>query len=166
MKKFAAVFALICVFAFTATLANAKNQGKSQAPGQAKKQGETTAVQTTQTTTTTTTAASTPPGWQHGKKTGWHGGKYPPGWSKWDKKTQTKWIDDRDRAIQEISGVSVQYGISRTKRREINQAFCEAIAGGLMINDAKNKLVGALKDENSRKNLMIDTTQSVLELLR
>lgn len=142
-----------CLLILGASLATAKGVP----PGQAKKQG--TVSQSAEST-------STPPGWQHGKKTGWHGGKYPPGWSKWDKQKQTRWIGDRDQAIHEINNVSIQYRIAESKRNEIDSAFGQAIAGGLIINDAKDKLVQALKDENSRKALMIDTTQSVLNLLK
>jgi len=144
---------VVCLLMFSATLAVAKGVP----PGQAKKQG--TVVQSSDT-------ASTPPGWHHGKKTGWHGGKYPPGWSKWDKQKQTIWIGDRDHAFDEINRVTIVYKIPSPKRNEIADAFSEAIAGGLIINDAKDKLVGALKNEDSRKALMIDTTQSVLDLLR
>lgn len=144
---------IACLFIFSTTLGIAKGVP----PGQAKKQG--TAVQSSDTT-------STPPGWQHGKKTGWHGGKYPPGWSKWDKQKQTIWIGDRDHSIDEINRVTILYKIPSPKRNEIADAFSQAIAGGLIINDAKDKLVHALNDEKSRKALMIDTTQSVLELLK
>ncbi|MFH0799837.1 MAG: hypothetical protein V2A66_06610 [Pseudomonadota bacterium] len=151
--KIFAVLVIACLFIFSTTLGIAKGVP----PGQAKKQGM---------STQSAAASSTPPGWQRGKKTGWHGGKNPPGWSKWDKGKQTKWMDDRDQALHEISNVSAQYRISSSKRNEIDSAFNEAIAGGLLIKDAKDKLVGALKDETSRKALMIDTAQSVLELLK
>ena len=144
---------VVCLLMFSATLAVAKGVP----PGQAKKQNAT--VQSSDT-------ASTPPGWQHGKKTGWRGGKYPPGWLKWDKNKQTIWISDRDHAYDEIYRLGTIYKIPAPKQNEISQAFSEAVAGGLIINDAKDKLIGALKNEDSRKGLMIDTTQSVLDLLR
>lgn len=151
-KVFAALV-IACLFTFSTTLGIAKGVP----PGQAKKQG---------TVSQSADSTSTPPGWQHGKKTGWHGGKYPPGWSKWDKKKQTQWIGDRDHAIDEIDRISITYKIPSPKRNEISDAFGQAIAGGLIINDAKDKLVGALKNGDSRKSLMIDTTQAVLDLLR
>lgn len=117
-------------------------------------------------TTYTSETESTPPGWSKGKKTGWGSGKYPPGWSKWDKKKRTKWSNDRDEAVTDIRHVCTTYSITQIKRNEITEAFSEAIAGGLIINDARKKLVTALKDKERRRELMIDTTQSVLELLK
>ena len=167
--------AVAFLFILSGTPALAKHGGGGS-PGKAKKEKahavsqdqttqSTTTISTT-TSTTTSTTASTPPGWQHGKKTGWHGGKYPPGWSKWDKQKRSKWTGDRDHAIYEIRQVSVIYKIPTPKQNEITSAFNQAVAGGLIVNDAKNKLVNALRDENSRKGLMIDTSQSVLELLK
>ncbi len=117
-------------------------------------------------TTYTSETKSTPPGWSRGKKTGWGGEKYPPGWSKWDEKKRTKWRTDRTEAITEIRYVCVRHRVSDEKRNEITEAFGEAIAGGLVINDARKKLVNALNDKRRRRELMIDTTQSVLELLK
>lgn len=114
----------------------------------------------------TSETKSTPPGWSKGKKTGWGGGKYPPGWSKWDEKKRAKWRYDRTEAVTEIRHVCVMHKVSDKKRNEITEAFDEAIAGGLVINDARRKLVNALNDKKRRRGLMIDTTQSVLELLK
>jgi hypothetical protein len=161
-KKFrfiAGAVAVAFLFILSGTLALAKHAGGIP-PGQAKKQGKHTYSHEQ------AAPSSTPPGWQHGKKTGWHGGKYPPGWSKWDKKKQSQWVGDRDHAVYEIRHLSTIYKIPSPKQNEITNAFNQAIAGGLIVNDAKDKLVNALKDENSRKGLMIDTTQSVLELLK
>lgn len=110
--------------------------------------------------------SGTPPGWSHGKKTGWHGSPYPPGWSKWNDKKRKQWSSDREHSLDDIHGIAIKYGIPATKSDEISRAFSQAIAGGLMINDAKDKLVSALNNPDSRKRLMINTTQSVLELLK
>lgn len=155
--RISVAMAVACIFVFALPL-EAKSDKSSKK--QANKQVQTVQTQQTQSTT------STPPGWEHGKKTGWHGGKYPPGWTKWDKKKQDKWVYDRDHAYNEIYRVTTLYKIPDPKRNEITEAFGQAIAGGLVINDAKDKLVGALERPESRKALMIDTTQSVLDLLR
>ncbi len=135
------------------------NSGKGTPPGQAKKQ-ETTVVVTPSGTT------STPPGWSHGKKTGWQGMPYPPGWSKWDKKKQDGWVSDRDSALDEIQKVALSYKIPTKDVDQITSAFGQAVAGGLVIQDASKKLVDALKDDGERKKLMINTSQNVLELLK
>ena len=119
-----------------------------------------------QATYASTSQESTPPGWSKGKKTGWRGSKYPPGWSKWNKNKKDKWVKDRDNAVEEIEVVFVEYQIPERKGNEILNAFEQAIIGGTMVYDAGNRLVTALKDEKQRKNLMIDTTQSVLELMK
>ncbi len=110
--------------------------------------------------------SETPAGWSRGKKTGWQGGSYPPGWSKWNKKKQKRWVEDRDRACADIYGIAGSYNISTEKQKEINDAFNQAIAGGAAINESAQKLSAALRDEKSRRGLMVDTTQSVLDLLR
>jgi hypothetical protein len=137
-------------------------------PGQAKKQAAATDAHhgTHHAEGHRDAPAGAPPGWSHGKKTGWHGSPYPPGWSKWDKEKQHRWTGDRDAAHAEIDRLYERYRIPTPQRNEITDAFNQAIAGGLVINDAKNKLVGALEDEGARRNLMIDTTQSTLELLK
>ncbi len=112
------------------------------------------------------TSSSTPPGWSQGRKTGWRGGSYPPGWSKWDNKKQKRWIADRDDSQREINEVLVRYEVQEFKRKEIIGAFDQAIVGGAAINESRKKLIDALKDEKTRRGLMIDTTQQVLELLR
>ena len=110
--------------------------------------------------------SSTPPGWSRGKKTGWGDGKYPPGWSKWGKNKKNRWRSDRAGALTDIDGVCVRYRIEERKRNQISQAFDEAIAGGLIINEARKKLVAALQNADERRALMIDTTKSVLDLLK
>jgi len=119
-----------------------------------------------QKTSQTTEAKSTPPGWSKGRKTGWQGGRYPPGWSKWNERKRAKWQTDRREAVSEVESVSDRYDISEKKQSEVIQAFDEAITGGKMIGEARTKLIGALKDKEQRKTLMIDTAQSVLDLLR
>lgn len=130
-------------------------------PGQAKKQGSAAVTHGSHEAA----PEEAPPGWSRGEKTGWHGSKYPPGWSKWDKRKRKRWNDDRDSADRDIREISIKYGIPREKQDEITEAFGQAIAGGLIINDAKNKLVKAIQDEKSRRDLMINTTQSILDLL-
>ena len=109
--------------------------------------------------------SSTPPGWSKGRKTGWGEGKYPPGWSKWNDKKKNGWRSDRTGALTDIDGVCVRYRIQEQKRNQISQAFDEAIAGGLIINEARKKLVTALQNADERRALMIDTSKSVLDLL-
>lgn len=136
-------------------------------PGQAKKQGMVVESHHEDDGERKTRASEeTPPGWSRGKKTGWGGGAYPPGWSKWDKNRQIQWSSDRDRARGEIRIICDRYRISSAKRNEITNAFNQAIVGGLVINDATSRLTRALENEQSRRNIMIDTTQAVLELLR
>lgn len=109
---------------------------------------------------------STPPGWSKGKKTGWHGSKYPPGWTKWDTNKQKKWTEERDGAADAVTETASRFNIPEAKQNEILNAFEQAIVGGVIINDAKDKLVEALQDENRRKNLLVDTSQRILELLK
>lgn len=157
------VIALAFVFIVVQPNALAKKDKDWVPPGQAKKAAASTAVQPGAAGQTT---KSTPPGWSKGKKTGWHGMPYPPGWTKWDNKKQNAWVADRNRALDEIYGISIKYRMPNSKVDEITQAFGQAVAGGLVINDAKDKLVNALKNDETRKSLMINTTQSVLELLK
>lgn len=107
-----------------------------------------------------------PPGWCHGKKTGWGGAKYPPGWSKWNDKKKAKWRADRDVALTEIDGYLVRYHFQRQEHNEVIRAFDQALGGGAEIERARRTLVSALKDERRRRWLMVDTTQRVLELLK
>jgi hypothetical protein len=109
--------------------------------------------------------SGTPPGWSKGKKTGWGGGKYPPGWSKWDEKKKQKWVSDRDEAQSEINIVCARYRIDEQKRNEISEAFDQAIVGGKVIYDAKDKLVTALKNGTSRKKIVADTFEAVHDIL-
>jgi hypothetical protein len=176
MMRVVVVVASAAGIAFTASPLWAKKDANQVPPGQAKKQaaaaeeyhgkhhgkGHHEAYESHETQA----PAGTPPGWSHGKKTGWHGSKYPPGWSKWDEGKRKQWTGDRYRADEEIRVISNKYKIPHEKQNEITGAFNEAIAGGLVVNDAKNRLVNALENEASRKSLMIDTTQSVLELLK
>ena len=108
----------------------------------------------------------TPPGWSRGKKTGWAGGKYPPGWSKWDKKKKDKWVYDRDEAQSEINRVCIRYRIETPKRNQISEAFDEAIVGGKQIDEARKKLVGALMNTTDRKKIVADTFEAVSNILR
>ena len=112
------------------------------------------------------TDSSTPPGWSKGQKTGWGDGQYPPGWSKWDDGRKNKWKTDRSTALDEIDSVSRKYHMDDAMRSQIRQGFDEAIAGGLMIDDARKRLVAGLSDSKQRKEFMVDTAQSVLEYLK
>lgn len=112
------------------------------------------------------TSSSRPHGWSQGKKKGWQGSSYPPGWTKWDKKKKDKWAVERNSSETEINTMLVRYKIEERKRHEILGAYDRAIVGGLAINEARKTMVDALKDGKTRRGLMIDTTQSVLDLLR
>jgi len=113
-----------------------------------------------------TTSSSRPHGWSQGKKTGWQGSSYPPGWTKWDKKKQEKWTVERNSSEEEIHRILVNYNINEVKRTEILRAYDQAIVGGLAINEASRTMIDALKDEKTRRGLLIDTTKSVLDLLK
>lgn len=110
--------------------------------------------------------SGTPPGWSRGKKTGWAGGKYPPGWSKWDGKKKEKWVYDRDEAQTEINRVCIRYRIEEPKRNQISEAFDEAIVGGMAIDGARRKLVSAIENKKDRKKIVADTFEAVSDLLR
>lgn len=109
---------------------------------------------------------STPYGWSQGKKKGWQGSSYPPGWTKWDEKKKEKWSAERNESEDDINAKLISYNIDVTKRTEILKAYDQAIVGGLAINDASKTMITALRDAKTRRGLMIDTTQSVLDLLR
>lgn len=109
--------------------------------------------------------SGTPPGWSRGKKTGWAGGQFPPGWSKWDEKKKEKWVSDRDQAQYEINRITVRYNITEKKRNEISEAFDQAIVGGKVIADSKDKLVSALKNSTSRKKIVADTFEAIHDIL-
>jgi hypothetical protein len=115
--------------------------------------------------TTESQASSTPPGWSKGRKTGWGGGQFPPGWSKWDEKKKEKWVYDRDEAQSEIDRICVRYNIEEQKRNEISEAFDQAIVGGTVIADSKDKLVSALKNGTSRKKIVADTFEAIHDIL-
>ncbi len=108
---------------------------------------------------------STPPGWDQGKKTGWQGGSVPPGWQKWDDNTRTKWLNDSMVATNEILAAANSYHVPETARSQILDGFSQAIVGGIMINDAKDKIIGAMKDNTQRKLLMLNTMQTTLQIL-
>lgn len=156
-KKLSAVISFMVLLAFVFTPAYAKDS-KSHGKKKDVKEKEHVVVKSDE--------KSTPPGWSEGKKVGWHGSKYPPGWTKWEKNKKAKWIQDRDGAVIIISQTAASYKIPRAKQNEILSAFEEAVVGGVVINNAKDRLVSAMKDENQRKNMMLDTTQTVLELLK
>ncbi|MFH1654677.1 MAG: hypothetical protein ABIE74_11605 [Pseudomonadota bacterium] len=111
-------------------------------------------------------STSTPPGWSKGKKTGWGNKGYPPGYSKWNKEKKSKWDKNRVEAHDDIDGYLVRYRFNVKQRDEIQEAFEEAIVGGILINDAKDKIVDAMQDPNKRKRLMINTMQTALELMK
>ncbi len=109
--------------------------------------------------------SGTPPGWSKGRKTGWGGGKYPPGWSKWDEKKKQKWVSNRDEAQVEINRICVRYRIDEKKRNEISEAFDQAIVGGKVIANSKDRLVSALKNGTSRKKIVADTFEAIHDIL-
>lgn len=115
--------------------------------------------------TTTKGKKDTPPGWDQGKKTGWNGGSVPPGWQKWDEKTRTKWQNDRVAAANEILAAANTYRFPQTARSQILDGFSQAIVGGVMINDAKDKIIGAMKDDTQRKLLMLNSLQTTIQIL-
>lgn len=112
------------------------------------------------------TSGNTPHGWSRGKKTGWAGGKYPPGWSKWSDKQKNKWESDRNHAQYEISQVCVRYRLNDRTRNQIAEAFDEAIVGGKTIADSSKKLVDAIENEKDRKKIVADTMETVANILR
>jgi hypothetical protein len=158
-SRIAMIAALVAALAVPSAAALAKSD-KAKGGDNKAKEVKQSSSHTTETTSTT------PPGWSKGKKTGWAGGKYPPGWSKWDGKKRDRWVSDRDGAIHEIGDLCDVYKIPIQKKNEISAAFDEAIVGGLMIDDARKRLVSGLKDEDERRALMVDTTKSVLDLLK
>lgn len=160
MKKLLSII-IACVFMMSvATLAEAKKGGGNR-------NAKTEKVKKKDVTQKSSTSSSSRPhGWSQGKKTGWQGSSYPPGWSKWDKKKKDKWTTDRNESEHEINTWLIRYRIEEAKRTEILSAYDQAIVGGLAINDARKTMVGALKDEKTRRGLMIDTAKSVLDLLR
>ncbi|MFA5812534.1 MAG: hypothetical protein WC956_09445, partial [bacterium] len=83
MKGIIGMVAVASLLLILQSNAWAKKGGDKVPPGQAKKAAATSQASTGHTDTA---APGTPPGWSHGKKTGWHGSPYPPGWSKWDSK--------------------------------------------------------------------------------
>jgi hypothetical protein len=111
------------------------------------------------------TQSKTPPGWNRGKKTGWRGGKYPPGWSKWNDKKQIKWSTDRETAHTYITRTLVSYNIPSTTQNQIRNSFDDAILGGLLVNEARKKLISGLKDPTQRKLFMLNATKNVLDYL-
>ena len=115
--------------------------------------------------TTTKGKKETPPGWDQGNKTGWQGGSVPPGWQKWDDKTRTKWQNDRVAATNEIMAVAANYKMPPTAQSQILNGFSQAIVGGILINDAKDKIIGAMKDDTQRKLLMLNSLQTTLQIL-
>lgn len=108
---------------------------------------------------------STPPGWDKGNKTGWQGGSVPPGWQNWDDKTRATWQAQRIAATNEIMTKALDYKFPTTAKSQMLDAFSQAILGGTMINDAKNKIISAMKDEDQRKLLMLNTMQTTLQII-
>lgn len=120
----------------------------------------------TKTKTKTKVKSSTPPGWSRGRKVGWRGKDYPPGWSKWNEEERTEWMHERDEAVRIIDNEMHHYHFTTHQSYEVIGAFDNAVAGGMAINDARKKLISGIKDSSTRKNLMIDGAQTALELLR
>lgn len=172
MVVVAVMFAVCMVFA-GALLAEAKGKGQEksvQSPVHHKEKGASkTDVQSSemhQHKHKEKTVSSTPYGWSQGRKTGWRGGSYPPGWSKWDKKKQEEWRTYRVRSIEDIDTVLVRYQFPERQSSQIIGAFDQAIAGGMAIDDARRRLISGLKDSTTRRGLMIDAGKQALELLR
>ena len=46
-------------------------------------------------------AKGIPPGWSRGRKVGWRGRNYPPGFDKWDKEKKGKWKKDKSNAMKQ-----------------------------------------------------------------
>lgn len=165
MKKLLSII-VVCVFAIglalsVSTLAEAKKGG-----GKGMEKAHREQVKKKKAARKQKGAKTTPYGWSRGKKKGWQGSSYPPGWSKWGKKKKDKWSADRNSSEQDINERLIRYRVEERKRNEILRAYDQAIVGGLAINEARKTMVSALKDEKTRRGLMIDTTQSVLNLLR
>jgi len=116
--------------------------------------------------TSSRTSSSRPYGWSQGKKRGWQGSSYPPGWTKWEKKKRERWTTERDSSEDEINRVLINYHIEEYKRTEILRAYDQAVVGGLAVDQARRTMVRALKDEKTRRGLLIDTAKSVLDLFR
>lgn len=159
MKKLLSII-VACVFLMSVSaMVEAKKGG-----GKGKE--KTHNVKKKDVTQKSSSTSSRPHGWSQGKKKGWQGSSYPPGWTKWDKKKKDKWSAERNSSEDEINARLIRYQVDVTKRTEILKAYDQAILSGLAINDARKTMVDALKDGKTRRGLMIDTTQSVLDLLR
>lgn len=165
MKKIFSII-LACVFILSVSaIADAKKGGNGGNKGAgAQKSQKVKKKDVTQGTVST--SSSRPHGWSQGKKKGWQGSSYPPGWTKWDKKKKDKWTVERNSSEDEINTMLIRYNIDVTKRTEVLRAYDQAILGGLAINEARKTMVDALKDESTRRGLMIDTAKSVLDLLK
>ena len=107
-----------------------------------------------------------PYGWSRGRKTGWRGGSYPPGWSKWNGDKREEWKEDRVESVQRIDTYLVRYEFPERQSEQVVGSFDQAIAGGMAINEASRKIISGLKDGDMRRNLMIDAAQTSLDLLR
>ncbi len=164
LKTISIIALALGTLVFMAGNAIAKKGEQGMPPGQAKKHH--TNFEHGQGHHDAHLASTTPPGWSHGKKTGWRGMPYPPGWSKWNSEQQTAWETNRNHALDEIAALANNYKIPTANVDAITQAFGQAVAGGIVINDARKKLVNALQDEGERKKLLINTSQNVLELLK
>lgn len=162
MKKLIGILVVCAMFFSVTGIVDAK-----QGDGNGKGRTKTHKVKKKDVSESSSTASSSRPhGWSQGKKKGWQGSSYPPGWSKWDKKKKERWTSDRDESEDEINEMLIRYKIQERKRNQILRAYDQAIVGGLAINDARKTMVDAIKDEKTRRGLMIDTAQSVLDLLR
>jgi len=160
MKKIIGILVVCAMVLSVAAFVDAKKGGNGKGKTKTHK------VKKKDVTQKSSADSSKPHGWSQGKKKGWQGSSYPPGWSKWDKKKQEKWAYERNSSEEEINAKLISYNVDVTKRTEILKAYDQAIVGGVAINEARKTMVTALKDEKTRRGLMIDTTQSVLDLLR
>lgn len=161
MKKIITGLIVCAMVLCVATIVDAKKGGNGQGKEKVEK-----VKKKDVTHESTATTSSRPHGWSQGKKKGWQGSSYPPGWTKWDKNKQERWTVERNSSEDEINETLINYHITEYKRTEILRAYDQAIVGGLAINDARKTMISAIKDEKTRRGLMIDTAQSVMDLLR
>lgn len=81
-------------------------------------------------------AKGIPPGWSRGRKVGWRGRNYPPGFDKWDKGKKEKWKKDKSEAMKQAEAWARESAESKNMDEEKIESETESVLTSL-DNSAK-----------------------------
>ncbi len=81
-------------------------------------------------------AKGIPPGWSRGRKVGWRGRNYPPGFDKWDEGKKERWKKDKSKAMKQAEAWARESAESKNMDEEKIEAETESVLASL-DNSAK-----------------------------